>query len=163
VLREAPPNLRSMPSPFDPAPYNTLIMETADKYGVDWNLVKAIIKVESNFNSKAVSRKGAKGLMQLMPRTASMLGVNDCFHPETNIDGGIRYLSYLTGLYHGNLLLALAAYNAGERAVAKYGGMPPYAETRTYVRLVLDNYELYRKKPASRIVASASLSPSYYR
>jgi soluble lytic murein transglycosylase-like protein len=146
LIREKPLDIHLAPSSFDSASYNALIMEMAGKYGVDSDLVKAIIKVESNFNHKAVSKKGAKGLMQLMPMTALTLGVTDCFHPETNVDGGIRYLSYLLGLYNNNLYMALAAYNAGERAVAKYGGIPPYAETRTYVRLVLDNYERYRNK-----------------
>ena len=115
---------------------------------MDGALVKAVIKAESNFNHRAVSRKGAKGLMQLMPRTALMLGVNDCFLPEDNIDGGIRYLSYLIGLYNGDLSLALAAYNAGEGAVSQYGSIPPYADTRAYVRQVLQHYERYRKEKA---------------
>jgi soluble lytic murein transglycosylase-like protein len=85
--------------------------------------------------------------MQLMPQTASVLGVNDCFHPEDNIVGGIRHLSYLIDLYDADLKLALAAYNAGENAVARYRGIPPYAETRAYVRRVLDNYERYRHEP----------------
>jgi len=134
----------------DVGPLQEIIAWTAGKYGVDSDLVKAVIKTESNFNVKAVSRKGAKGLMQLMPDTAASLGVNDCFHPGDNIDGGIRYLSYLMDLYAGNLSFALAAYNAGERAVAKYGGIPPYAETKSYVRLVLANYERYRKKTGNK-------------
>ncbi len=155
LIREEPLNLHSAMPVSDRALYNALIMETAAKYKVDSDLVRAIIKVESNFNHKAVSRKGAKGLMQLMPQTASMLGVDDCFRPETNIDGGIRLLSYLIGLYSRNLTLVLAAYNAGERTVAKYGGIPPYAETRTYVRLVLDKYEQY--KNMSKTVANANM------
>jgi len=127
-----------------------IITGTAGKYGMDSDLVRAVIKTESNFNSKAVSRKGARGLMQLMPDTAASLGVIDSFHPGDNVDGGIRYLSYLMNLYAGDLSLALAAYNAGERAVAKYGGIPPYAETKTYVRLVLANYEKYRKAAVGR-------------
>lgn len=129
----------------DSGPLQELIAWTAEKYGVDSDLVKAVIKTESNFNTQAISRKGARGLMQLMPETAASLGVNDSFHPGDNIDGGIRYLSYLMNLYSGDLQLALAAYNAGEHAVAKYRGIPPYAETKTYVRLVLNNYERYRK------------------
>lgn len=124
--------------------YDPLIIEAAGKYGVDYALVKAVIKTESNFNYKAVSKKGAKGLMQLMPRTASVLGVGDCFHPQDNIIGGIRHLGYLIDLFNGNIPLALAAYNAGESAVAKYGGIPPYPETRLYIRRVLDNYSRYR-------------------
>jgi hypothetical protein len=124
--------------------YDSLITEASRKYGVDYALVKAVIKAESNFNHKAVSKKGAKGLMQLMPRTASILGVNDCFHPEDNIIGGIRHLGYLIDLFNGNIPLALAAYNAGEGAVAKHRGIPPYPETRNYIRRVLDNYDNYR-------------------
>jgi soluble lytic murein transglycosylase-like protein len=126
--------------------YDKVIEKTARKYDMDHALVKAVIKAESNFNSKAVSRKGAKGLMQLMPRTASRLQVGDCFHPEDNIDGGVRYLRYLMNVYDGNLPLALAAYNAGEKAVARYRGIPPYAETKTYVRRVMRYYEEYNRK-----------------
>ncbi|HVO65161.1 MAG TPA: lytic transglycosylase domain-containing protein [Syntrophales bacterium] len=126
--------------------YDELIAWTAHKYNVDCALVKAVIKTESNFDHKAVSKKGAKGLMQLMPQTASILGVNDCFRPDANIDGGIRHLSYLIDLYKGNIKLALAAYNAGENVVARYRGIPPYADTRAYVRRVLDNYNQYRQE-----------------
>ncbi len=124
--------------------YDSLITDAARKYRVDYALVKAVIKAESNFNHKAVSKKGAKGLMQLMPRTASILGVNDCFHPEDNIIGGIRHLGYLIDLFNGDIPLALAAYNAGEGAVARHRGIPPYPETRIYVQRVLDNYNRYR-------------------
>jgi soluble lytic murein transglycosylase-like protein len=127
--------------------YDSLIAAAARKYRVDFALVKAVIKAESNFNHKAVSKKGAKGLMQLMPKTASILRVNDCFHPEDNIVGGIRHLGYLIDLYKGDIPLALAAYNAGEGAVAKYRGIPPYSDTRIYIRHVLDNYERYRHEP----------------
>jgi soluble lytic murein transglycosylase-like protein len=127
--------------------YDSLIAEAASKYRVDFALVKAVIKAESNFNHKAVSKKGAKGLMQLMPKTASILRVNDCFHPEDNIVGGIRHLGYLIDLFNGDIPLALAAYNAGEGAVARYQGIPPYPETRIYIRRVLDNYESYRHRP----------------
>ncbi|MEN6624573.1 MAG: lytic transglycosylase domain-containing protein [Smithella sp.] len=143
--------------------YDALIINTASKYNVDGDLIKAIIKVESNFNHKAVSKKGAKGLMQLMPQTALMLGVSDCFHPKNNIDGGIRYISYLISLYNGNLRLALAAYNAGEGNVAKHGGIPPYAETKSYVRMVMDNYKQYRKKSAEKAFASTSFSQDYHK
>jgi len=133
--------------------YDALITEAAGKYGVDYALVKAVIKAESNFNHKAVSKKGAKGLMQLMPRTASILGVNDCFHPEDNIIGGIRHLGYLIDQFNGNIPLALAAYNAGEGAVLKHRGIPPYPETRIYIRRVIENYEHYRLE-ASYVTAT---------
>ena len=136
------------------APYDALIAETAEKYGVDSALVKAVIRTESNFNQRAISKKGARGLMQIMPETALALGVGDCYRPEDNIDGGIRHLSRLIGLYRGDLRLALAAYNAGEGAVARYSGIPPFSETRNYVRQVLDHYAGYRKQSAISTAAS---------
>jgi hypothetical protein len=127
--------------------YDGLIWQAAEKYKIDYALVKAVIKAESNFNPLAVSRVGARGLMQLMPRTAHAMQVNDSFHPEENIEGGVRYLRYLLNLFKGELPLALAAYNAGEKTVAKYKGIPPYPETRTYIRRVLQFYEQYRNEP----------------
>ncbi len=126
---------------FDP-----LITKSAQKHGMDPALIKAVIKAESNFNHKAVSPKGAQGLMQLMPTTASSLQVDDSFHPEKNIDGGVRYLRYLIRLFNGDLRLALAAYNAGEKAVMRYGGIPPYRETQDYVQRVLSYLNGYRGK-----------------
>ena len=100
----------------------------------------AMIKTESDFNPRAVSPKGARGLMQLMPDTARELGVRDSFHPEQNLDGGIRHIRKLLYTYNGDKRLALAAYNAGENAVAKYGNrIPPYEETKDYVNKVLRN------------------------
>jgi soluble lytic murein transglycosylase-like protein len=129
----------------DIARYDEYIKKASDKYGVDYALIKAVIKAESNFNHLAVSPVGAQGLMQLMPQTAASLQVDDSFHPENNIDGGVRYLRYLLRLYNGNLSLALAAYNAGEGAVARYKNrIPPYRETQTYVQRVLEYYEQYR-------------------
>ncbi len=116
---------------FDP-----LILKAAKKYNVNYALVKAVIKAESNFNPRAISRVGAKGLMQLMPETANFLKVSDSFHPGDNIDGGVRYLRYLLNLFNGNLPLSLAAYNAGEKAVFRHHGIPPYRETQTYVKRV---------------------------
>lgn len=128
------------------AEYDKIIRRAAGKFNLDVALIKAVIKAESNFNHQAVSPAGAKGLMQLMPQTASALNVYDVFHPGANIEGGARYLRYLLNLYRGNLTLALAAYNAGEGAVAKYKySIPPYRETQNYVRRVLDFYESYSK------------------
>lgn len=127
--------------------YDAIISQTSQKYNVDSTLVKAVIKAESNFNHKAVSPVGARGLMQLMPATAASLQVADSFHPESNIDGGVRYLRYLTNLFNGNLPLVLAAYNAGENTVMRYNNsIPPYKETRNYVKRVLHYIEQYRKE-----------------
>lgn len=126
--------------------YDDLITRASERYRVDSALVKAVIKAESNFNHRAVSPVGARGLMQLMPATAATLQVKDSFHPETNIDGGVRYLRYLMNLFNGNLPLVLAAYNAGENAVMRYNNrIPPYPETQTYVKRVLNYFNGYRK------------------
>jgi len=129
---------------IDVTRYDSIINKAADKFSLDSALIKAIIKAESNFNHKAVSPVGAQGLMQLMPKTASALRVDDSFHPEKNIEGGARYLRYLLNTYKGDLNLALAAYNAGEKAVAKYNyNIPPYRETQNYVRRVLSFYKSF--------------------
>lgn len=134
-------------SSLDVKKYDHLINNAADKFNLDSALIKAVIKAESNFNHKAVSPVGAQGLMQLMPKTASTLNVKDSFQPEKNIEGGARYLRYLLNLYKGNLPLALAAYNAGEGAVAKHNyNIPPYRETQNYVKRVLSFYQSYSKK-----------------
>ena len=113
------------------------IQEISGRYGVDPALVHAVIGAESAFNPWAISRTGAQGLMQLMPRTASALGVRDSFNPRDNIEGGVRHLGYLIDRYSGNVSLALAAYNAGAGAVDYYGGIPPYPETQQYVQKIL--------------------------
>jgi soluble lytic murein transglycosylase-like protein len=126
--------------------YDHLIQKAAKKYQVDSALIKAVIKAESNFNHQAVSRVGARGLMQLMPTTASYLRVPDSFLPEHNIEGGVRYLRYLLNLYQNNVPLALAAYNAGEGAVSRYNNrIPPYRETQVYVQRVLGFFKKYLK------------------
>ncbi len=120
--------------------YAAEIGESATRYGVPRRLVEAVIRAESAFNAWAVSRTGARGLMQLMPTTASMLGVRDAFNPRENIDGGVRHLRGLMDRYANNLRLALAAYNAGEQAVSGYRGVPPYPETQRYVEKILGEY-----------------------
>ncbi len=116
------------------------VHKAATKYDIAPELIKAVIKTESNGNHRAVSRKGAKGLMQLMPSTANEMNVSNPFNPEENIDGGARYLRYLLERFNGNLTLALAAYNSGPKTVEKYGSIPPISETREYVRKVFALY-----------------------
>ena len=117
-----------------------MISKVCEKHGVDEKLVKALIKQESGFNAKATSKVGAMGLMQLMPATAKGLGVQDAYNPLQNVDGGVRYLKSMLNKYNGNIILALAAYNAGPGAVDKYDGVPPYPETQNYVKNILANY-----------------------
>ncbi|MDA8157818.1 MAG: lytic transglycosylase domain-containing protein [Deltaproteobacteria bacterium] len=120
--------------------YKNIILKASKKYNVSPKLIEAVIKAESGFNIKAVSDKGAEGLMQLMPQTQRKLDVTDPFNPSQNIYGGTEYLKSLIAKYRGNLPLALAAYNAGSKAVKKYGGIPPYDETRNYVNEVMQYY-----------------------
>jgi len=117
-----------------------LVQETAQKHNVDPNLVSAVISTESNWNTSAISRKGAQGLMQLVPETAQHFGVYNPFDPAQNVDAGVRYLSMLLDRYNGDLPKALAAYNAGPRVVDRWGGVPDYRETREYVRKVTSTY-----------------------
>jgi soluble lytic murein transglycosylase-like protein len=119
------------------SPFDEMIRVIADRYGVEYALVKAVIKAESGFNHLAVSPKGAQGLMQLMPETAAEVRVQDVFIPQDNIEGGVRYLRRLLERYGGNLVLALAAYNAGPTRVDEAGGVPDIAETREYLARVL--------------------------
>lgn len=123
-----------------PSRFDDLIAAAAQQHALDPKLLKSVMLFESGFNPKAVSRKGARGLMQLMPKTAAQHGVRDVHDPGQNVQAGARHLSYLLDLYRGDLEKTLAAYNAGEAAVERYGGVPPYDETRDYVRNILDAY-----------------------
>jgi soluble lytic murein transglycosylase-like protein len=157
------------PLPANPAaakpPYRELVEAAAARYGVDADLITSVIAVESNFDPKAVSRKNARGLMQLLPETAAQLGVKNIHDPAENIDAGTRYLRDLLQKYNNDLALALAAYNAGPDKVELYGRVPPYAETISYVRRVKRGYEKSKSKtppktpalPTSGAVAAASL------
>lgn len=145
VMREKTEATQSRPNTTrkdsqDSTNYHSLVHEKATKYKIDPLLVKAVIKTESNWNEWAVSRKGAMGLMQLMPATAREMNVRNPFNPEENIDGGVKYLRYLLERFNGDLTLALAAYNAGPTWVEKFGVIPPITETKQYVRKVLSLY-----------------------
>lgn len=128
----------------DPAQFEPIILSCSREFGVDSALVKAVIHAESGYNPTAVSPKGAQGLMQLMPGTAKGLKVVDSLNPSDNIRGGVRYLRFLLDTFKGDESLALAAYNSGLSKVAKYGGIPPYPETREYVAKVLSYRNNYR-------------------
>ena len=125
--------------------YHKQIDYWAKRYDIDPNLIKAIIRAESGFDRYAVSKKGAQGLMQLMPDTAREMRVADPFNPEQNIAGGVRYLRKLLKMFNGNLVLSLAAYNAGPSQVKKAGGVPRFNETRLYIQRVLNYYDRYAK------------------
>ncbi len=125
------------------SPYDATIKAIARQYGVDHKIIKAMVQVESAFQPSAISPKGARGLMQLMPGTARRYGVNNSFDPIQNLLGGVKYFKDLLKLFNNNLRLALAAYNAGEAAVQKYKGIPPYKETRLYVQKVIHYHRLY--------------------
>jgi hypothetical protein len=126
--------------------FDQLIAAACRRYGVEFALVKAVIKAESAFDPSALSPAGARGLMQLMPATAAQHGISDVHNPQSNIEGGVRHLRLLLNRFRGDLSLALAAYNAGPEAVDRYNGIPPYAETQTYVQRVLQYRESYRRR-----------------
>jgi len=142
------PALRATPIPNPPAHISELVERSARTHQVDPLLVQSVIQVESNYNPYAVSNKGAEGLMQLMPSTSRMLGVTNSFDPVENIEAGVKYLKYLQSVYHDDRL-ALAAYNAGPSAVAKYNEVPPYPETQNYVERVGQRYRAARDAAAA--------------
>ncbi len=147
-------NLRGKES----AEFDRLIAAACRRYGVEFALVKAIIKAESAFDPLALSPAGARGLMQLMPETAALHGVTNIHTPRDNIEGGVRHLRLLLDRFRGNLVLTLAAYNAGAEAVTYYNGVPPYQETREYVQRVLQYRESYRPRSAlTRVPAQRAL------
>lgn len=134
-----------------PGRLEEIIRSASNRYAVDPDLVRAVIRAESDFNTAARSPKGAQGLMQLMPDTARLHKVSNVYDPDENIDGGVRHLRLLLDRYQGDLRLTLAGYNAGVQAVEKYGGVPPYPETREYIRRVLDYHQRYRGSGAISI------------
>jgi hypothetical protein len=143
----------------DKTPFQKLIREAAARYNLDPTLIHSVISIESNFNPKAVSHKNARGLMQLMPRTAELMGVKDSFDPGQNIDGGAHYLSDLMKKYRNDLTLALAAYNAGPDSVDKYGRrVPPYLETMKYVQRIAKTYAKLKADAAGPANAGGGLS-----
>ncbi len=131
------------------ASYDDLIQTASGRYNLDAELIRAVIKAESDFNARARSQKGAMGLMQLMPETARLHSVADAYDPGENVEAGARHLRMLLDRYQGDMELSLAAYNAGSAAVEKYRGIPPFSETREYVRRVLRFYDAYRGEPQS--------------
>jgi len=126
--------------------YGGIINQASTEFGIDPHFIRAVIKAESGFDHQAVSSKGAQGLMQLMPGTAGDMEVSDPFDPEDNIFGGVRYLSLLLKRFKDNKILALAAYNAGPNAVETYKGVPPFPETREFVKRVMEYYKIYQAK-----------------
>jgi soluble lytic murein transglycosylase len=126
--------------------YSTIINQASRRFGIESSLIKAVIKAESDFDYKAVSRKGARGLMQLMPKTMDQMEVKDPFNPEENIFGGTRYLSLLLERFNNDKKLALAAYNAGPERVEEYQGVPPFPETKSFISKVLNYYFKYKSE-----------------
>jgi hypothetical protein len=142
------------PQALKPQDLKAVINAISDRHQLDPDFISSVIHAESGFNPRAVSPKGAQGLMQLMPGTASKLGVTNAFDPRANVEGGTRYLSELLERYNFDVIKALAAYNAGPHRVQQYGGVPPYYETRTYVARIVRDYN--RKKIAERKAAAAT-------
>src|SRR5216683_6180924 len=159
VFTPAPARSSQRPASADHGVYAQEIAEAAARYAVPERLIWAVIRVESGFDHRAVSRTGARGLMQLMPETAAILGVRDSFDPMENINGGVRHLRGLLDRFGNDLPLVLAAYNAGEGAVNTYRGIPPYPETQSYVQRVLDVGGLARTSGRGQEAIYRSRSP----
>lgn len=151
VAVDTPVSMPSDKSPERFTRYDTFIREAARLYQIPEALVRAVIQVESNYDPRAVSPVGAVGLMQLMPFTAQAMLVEDIYDPRQNILGGVRYLRILANTFNGDIFLTVAGYNAGENAVLRYGGIPPYAETQMYVVKVLENYQRYKKLELDKV------------
>jgi soluble lytic murein transglycosylase-like protein len=150
------------PAPAPPATgIDEAIEQIAAQVSLQPQVIHSVIKVESNYNPFAISPKGAQGLMQLIPATARRFGVANVFNPADNIQGGSKYLKYLLDLYGGNYALALAAYNAGEAAVARYGGVPPFPETRNYLILVARQLQEAQKAEAAKpkVITAGQIRP----
>jgi hypothetical protein len=139
---------------------NQIVAEASATHGVDDDFIRSVIRHESDGNANAVSRTGARGLMQLMPATALQLGVTDSFNPEQNVHGGTRYLRELLERYHGDAVKALAAYNAGPAAVDRYNGVPPYRETRLYVQRVVRDYNKSKDSAKDAPKSAPSVKPA---
>ncbi len=131
--------------------FHPIVLEAANRHQIDPALVKAVIMAESGYNPRAVSQKGAEGLMQLMPETARALGVEDSFNPEHNINAGVKYLKHLMNQFDGDTRLALAAYNAGSRKVKLYQGVPPFGATKRYIKKVFRYYEYYKEEMKAEV------------
>ena len=155
---EAAPPEPDVAKPAKAADLTAIIGDASERSRIDADFIASVIRAESGNNPRAVSRQGAQGLMQLMPETANTLGVKDSFDPVDNVDGGVRYLRELLLRYNGDAAKALAAYNAGPQRVLQYGGVPPYNETRAYVRRVILDYNRKKgaasRQPRARRVAS---------
>jgi len=150
------PDLSFPPAAQNPQGLPGMVNATSGRYHLDPDLVNSVIHAESGFNAKAVSARGARGLMQLMPETASKLGVSDAFDPAANVDGGTRYLRALLEQYNFDLIKALAAYNAGPQRVEQYDGVPPYYETQAYISRIVRDFN--RKKLAERAAKNSKKS-----
>jgi soluble lytic murein transglycosylase-like protein len=160
-IADAPPTVRHSAT-LTADDLGEMLAAAGKAHNLDVDLLASVVKAESNGNTRAVSRAGAQGLMQLMPRTAADLGVHNSFQPDENVQGGSAYLDALLTRYSNNLALALAAYNAGPEAVDRYHGIPPYHETRVYVARVIHEFNrrvLTREAQAKRAVASSSAQP----